>query len=88
MEKDRHCSHCAGRRLIRRLIMLSLWAALLHNCQRVVAASFIQPPIVLTVEGTNVFIRRFTTTNWVSAFPQQVLRERDRGRTGADGQTH
>jgi hypothetical protein len=57
------------------------------NARAATTPSVIRPPIVLTVEGTNVFIQRFATTNWVSAYPQQVLRERDRGRTGADSRT-
>lgn len=40
------------------------------------------PPIVLTVEGTNVTVQRFTTKQWETAYPNQVLAPKDRGRTG------
>jgi len=41
------------------------------------------PPIVLSVEGPNVFIRRVASNLWESAFPNQVLAAKDRGRTGS-----
>lgn len=40
------------------------------------------PPIVLTVEGTNVTVQRFSTKQWEAAYPNQVLAPKDRGRTG------
>ncbi len=40
------------------------------------------PPIVLTVEGTNVSIQRFSSKSWEAAVPNQVLAPKDRGRTG------
>lgn len=45
-------------------------------------ASTNPPPIVLTVEGTNVTLQRFATKQWENAFPNQVLAPKDRGRTG------
>ena len=41
------------------------------------------PPIVLSVEGTNVFIRRVASNLWESAYPSQILAAKDRGRTGS-----
>ena len=41
------------------------------------------PPIVLTVEGTNVSIQRFSSKSWETAYPNQVLAPKDRGRTGS-----
>ncbi len=41
------------------------------------------PPIILTVEGTNVFVQRFTSNAWEKAYPSQVLAAKDRGRTGS-----
>lgn len=40
------------------------------------------PPIVLTVEGTNVTVQRFVTKQWEAAYPNQILAPKDRGRTG------
>ena len=45
------------------------------------------PPIVLTVEGTNVFIQRFGSNQWETAYPNQVLATKDRGRTGNRSRT-
>jgi len=45
------------------------------------------PPIVLTVEGTNVTIQRFRSIVWESAHPNQVLGAKDRGRTGLRSRT-
>jgi len=45
------------------------------------------PPIILTVEGTNVWVQPFRTNEWLSAYPAQVLKAKDRGRTGADSRT-
>jgi Tfp pilus assembly protein PilF len=45
------------------------------------------PPIVLTVEGTNVWIQRFASNNWEFAYPSQILRVKDRGRTGVRSRT-
>lgn len=41
------------------------------------------PPIILTVEGTNVFVQRFTSNAWENAYPNQILAPKDRGRTGS-----
>lgn len=49
-------------------------------------AAPIPPPIVLTVEGTNVSIRRFQTKLTESAYPNQILRVRDQGYTGRRSQ--
>jgi hypothetical protein len=54
---------------------------------RAASASFTNPPIVLTIEGTNVIIQRFRSNVWESAYPNQVLRDRDRGRTGMRSRT-
>lgn len=45
------------------------------------------PPMILTVEGTNVWVQRYRSNNWETAFPQQILRVKDRGRTGPDSRT-
>jgi tetratricopeptide (TPR) repeat protein len=52
-----------------------------------VAPQFTNPPIVLTVEGTNVFIQRFGSNQWETAHPNQVLATKDRGRTGNRSRT-
>src|SRR5687767_13508396 len=44
------------------------------------------PPIVLTVEGTNVSIRRFQTKVVESAYPNQILQVKDQGFTGRRSQ--
>jgi Tfp pilus assembly protein PilF len=44
-------------------------------------------PIVLTVEGTNVWIRPSQSNTWESAYTGQLLRIKDQGRTGADSRT-
>ncbi len=41
------------------------------------------PPIVLTVEGTNVTVQRSSSKSWEAAYPNQVLAPKDRGRTGS-----
>lgn len=41
------------------------------------------PPIILTFEGTNVFVQRFTSNAWENAYPSQILAAKDRGRTGS-----
>ncbi len=41
------------------------------------------PPIILTVEGTNVFVQRFSSNAWEKAYPSQILGAKDRGRTGS-----
>jgi len=46
------------------------------------AAQPTNPPIILTVEGTNVFIQRRAANSWDPAYPNQILGEGDRGRTG------
>jgi tetratricopeptide (TPR) repeat protein len=40
------------------------------------------PPMVLTVEGTNVWIQPFRSNVRVSAYPNQILQNKDRGFTG------
>jgi tetratricopeptide (TPR) repeat protein len=40
------------------------------------------PPMVLTVEGTNVWIQRFRTQQREDAYPAQLLEVRDHGYTG------
>jgi tetratricopeptide (TPR) repeat protein len=52
-----------------------------------VAPQFTNPPIVLTVEGTNVFIQRFGSNQWETAYANQVLAAKDRGRTGNRSRT-
>ena len=44
-------------------------------------------PIILTVEGTNVFVQRFQSNAWESAYPNQILSTKDRGRTGLRSRT-
>jgi hypothetical protein len=41
------------------------------------------PPMVLTVEGTNVWIQRFGSNTREAAYPAQILQNKDRGFTGA-----
>ncbi len=55
--------------------------------QPAATAQFTNPPIVLTVEGTNVFIQRFRSNLWESAYPNQILAANDRGRTGLRSRT-
>src|ERR1043166_9202734 len=45
------------------------------------------PPMVLTVERTNVSIQRFRSAIWERAYPSQVLGAKDHGRTGARSRT-
>src|SRR5438309_11176914 len=59
----------------------------LLSTQTVRAAGSNPPPIVLTVEGANVWIQRFQSNLWQSAYPSEILRVKDRGRTGADSRT-
>ena len=40
-------------------------------------------PTILTVEGTNAWVQRFSSNVWESAYAQQLLRAKDRGRTDA-----
>ena len=56
-------------------------------CICAAAAGQMPPPIILTVEGTNVWIQRFRSNTLESAYPNQVLYVRDRGRTGPRSQT-
>jgi tetratricopeptide (TPR) repeat protein len=44
-------------------------------------------PIILTVEGTNVFVQHFQSNAWESAYPNQILATKDRGRTGLRSRT-
>lgn len=44
------------------------------------------PPVVLTVEGTNVWVDRFRSKRVEAAYPQQILEARDQGRTGLRSQ--
>ena len=41
------------------------------------------PPTILSVEGTNAWVQRFSSNFWETAYAQQLLRAKDRGRTGA-----
>jgi Flp pilus assembly protein TadD len=45
-------------------------------------AQFTNPPIILTVVGTNVFVMRSRSNAWETAYPNQVLADGDRGHTG------
>jgi hypothetical protein len=75
-------------RWLRLLFIVALLWPLGSNAQTAgFATSVVPPPIILTVEGTNVWVQRFRSNVWESAFPQQVLRVGDRGRTGADSRT-
>ncbi|HXI50825.1 MAG TPA: hypothetical protein VNH84_04955, partial [Candidatus Saccharimonadales bacterium] len=47
------------------------------------AAAQVPPPIVLTVEGTNVWIQHPRSQQRESAYPQQILEIKDHGYTGA-----
>ena len=57
------------------------------SCSAARAQTFTNPPIVLTVEGTNVWIQRFRSTAQEPAYPSQILQARDRGRTGLRSRT-
>lgn len=69
------------------LVISLLWPEVIAAQTNAVSAPSIQPPMILTVEGTNVWVQRHLTDHWASAFPHQILRVRDRGRTGADSRT-
>jgi tetratricopeptide (TPR) repeat protein len=66
------------------LAMATMWPVILSGQSRsqVVQPTNPPPPIVLTVEGTNVWVQRFRSNTWQSAYPLQVLGAKDRGRTG------
>ena len=68
------------RRLVTPTVCVAMW------CIAGVAAGEVPPPMVLTVEGTNAWIQRFRSNLWESAYPNQILHERDRGRTGRRSQ--
>ena len=65
------------------LVALGLAALPAARAQtRSIPAPLTNPPMVLTVEGPNVWVQRFRSNTWESAYANQLLRERDRGRTG------
>jgi tetratricopeptide (TPR) repeat protein len=64
-----------------------VWLALVLATASARAAQPTNPPIILTVEGTNVFIQRVGSRDWDPAYPNQILAARDRGRTGIRSRT-
>lgn len=71
-------------------LLFAAWFATSHETRaqnRSTTTATNPPPIVLTVEGTNVWIQRLTSNNWESAYPNQILRVKDRGRTGKRSRT-
>ncbi len=69
------------------LSLLSVLGVLAPPARAQTGATRTNPPIVLTVEGTNVFVQRFRSNTWEAAYPTQVLGDRDRGRTGLRSRT-
>src|SRR5262245_53514220 len=59
------------------LVAVLLVPAALSAQDRAPTLPFTNPPVVLTVEGTNVFIQRFRSNLWESAYPNQVLAAKD-----------
>jgi len=55
--------------------------------QATASIALTNPPIVLTVEGSNVWVQRFRSTVSESAYVNQILQARDRGRTGLRSRT-
>jgi len=74
---------CNFRWLLGLALLLPCWLSAQENRARPLT----NPPIVLTVEGTNVFIQRFRSNTWESAYPNQILSAKDRGRTGIRSRT-
>jgi len=68
-------------------IIALLWPQEITAQTRSDSTTSVPPPIVLTVEGTNVWIQRSGSNTWDSAYPRQILRTKDRGRTGSDSRT-
>src|SRR5437867_3871879 len=68
------------------LIGLCGFAAATHG-QTTASIALTNPPIVLTVEGSNVWVQRFRSTVSESAYVNQILQARDRGRTGLRSRT-
>ncbi|HYG24289.1 MAG TPA: FecR domain-containing protein [Verrucomicrobiae bacterium] len=69
------------------LMMVALMPGSLRAQTSSQSSRAVEPPIVLTVEGTNVWIQRHRSNAWSAAYPRQRLNVRDRGRTGADSRT-
>lgn len=65
------------------LAQISLIPSLLAQSLPATGAKTNPPPIILTVEGTNVFVQRVTSNAWENAYPNQILAPKDRGRTGS-----
>src|SRR5688572_18469652 len=63
------------------LVMVVISPALLF-AQKPAATATNPPPIMLTVEGTNVWIQRFRDNTREAAYPNQILQNKDRGFTG------
>ena len=68
------------------LLVIALLCPLTGSAQTR-AAALTNPPIVLTVEGTNVWIQRYQSNRWEDAYPKEILQTRDRGRTGTRSRT-
>jgi tetratricopeptide (TPR) repeat protein len=69
------------------LLGIAVFFPLVGLAQSPTSTNAIPPPFILTVEGTNVWVQRQFSNAWESAYPQQVLRVKDRGRTGANSRT-
>lgn len=65
------------------LAQISLLPSLSAQSTPVAGTKTNPPPIILTVEGTNVFVQRSTSNAWENAYPNQILAPKDRGRTGS-----
>lgn len=74
---------CSLRFLLGAALLVPYWLSAQENAARPQT----NPPIVLTVEGTNVFVQRFRSNTWESAYPNQILAAKDRGRTGIRSRT-
>jgi hypothetical protein len=80
-------SRANWRRALLVTVMALLSSQTINAQVRTDSAPPVPPPIILTVEGTNVWVQRQFSNIWELAYPQQVLRVKDRGRTGADSRT-
>src|SRR5690349_1699685 len=63
------------------LVLIGSWPALLL-AQKPAATATNPPAMMLTVEGTNVWIQRFRDNSREAAYPNQILQSKDRGFTG------
>lgn len=76
-----------GAKVFTKLFLLLAVGCILSPASAQTSRPPTHPPVILTVEGTNVFIQRFRSNLWESAYPNQVLGVKDRGRTGLRSRT-